>query len=174
MSSAFLTAQSPRHDLGDEPGFRLQRLPHIGVEAPFGDVAVDRHLLVRVALPEDAALPLLDLGGLPRGVEVMQGHQPLLDVGAGAHLGRRADQDAHRALADLLEQGLLLGVGVGVAHDGDLVAGDAVIDQLLGDLVVGGEAPRRRVARPCRRRSSACRASARSSSRSERRCRPGR
>ena len=29
------------HDLIDEAGFRLQHLPHIGIERSFGDVAVD-------------------------------------------------------------------------------------------------------------------------------------
>ena len=82
------------HDLGDEPGLGFQGLPHIGVERSFGDVAVDRHFLVLVALAEDAALALLDLGRLPGGVEVMQGHQAFLDVGAGAHLLRAADQHA--------------------------------------------------------------------------------
>ena len=48
-------------------------------------------------------------------------------------------------LPDLLEQGLLLGVGLGVADGGDLLAGDAVGDQLVDDLVVGRVAPRRRV-----------------------------
>ena len=62
---------------------------------------------------------------------MMQRDEPLLDVGAGAHLLRAAEQHAHRALADLLEQGLLLGVGVGVADGGDLLPGDAVLHQLV-------------------------------------------
>ena len=52
----------------------------------------------------------------------MQGDQAFLDVGAGAHLLRAADQHAHRALPDLLEEGLFLGVGFGVADGGDLLA----------------------------------------------------
>ena len=55
----------------------------------------------------------------------MQGHQALLDVGAGAHLLRAAEQHADGAGSDLLEQGLLLGVAVGIADGGDLLAGDA-------------------------------------------------
>ena len=109
-------------DLADEPGLGLQRLPHVGVERSFRDVAIDRHFLVLVALAEDAALALLDLGRLPRGVEVMQGDQAFLDVGAGAHLLRAADEHAHRTLPDLLEEGLFLGVGFGVADGGDLLA----------------------------------------------------
>ena len=55
----------------------------------------------------------------------MQGHQPLLDVGARPHLLRAAEEHADRTLADLLEQGLLLGVGIGVANGGDLPGRDA-------------------------------------------------
>ena len=85
-------------DLADEPGLGLQCLPHIGVERSFRDVAINRHFLVLVALAEDSALALFDLGRLPRGVEVMQCDQAFLDIGAGAHLLRAADQHAHRTL----------------------------------------------------------------------------
>ena len=123
MSSARRAALSPVITWRDKAGLRLQCLPHIGVEAPFGDVAVDRHFLVLVALPEDAALALLDLGRLPGGVEMVQGDQPFLHVGAGAHLLRAADQHPDLAAADLIEQGSFLGVGVGVADGGDLLRG---------------------------------------------------
>ena len=52
----------------------------------------------------------------------MQGDQAFLDVGAGAHLLRAADQHAHRTLPHLLEEGLFLGVGFGIADGGDLLA----------------------------------------------------
>jgi hypothetical protein len=60
-----------RHHLGDEAGLGLQRLPHVGIEAPFRDIAVDRHFFILVALAEDAALALFDLGRLPRRVQVV-------------------------------------------------------------------------------------------------------
>ena len=44
-------------------------------------------------------------------------------------------------LAHLLEQGVLLGVGVGVADDGDFARGGCRGDQLLDDLVVDGVTP---------------------------------
>src|SRR6266852_1027693 len=108
--------------------------PHIGVERSFGDVAIDRYFFVLIALTKDAAVALLDLGGLPRRVEMMQGDKAFLDVGAGTHFLGAADQHAHRTLPDLLEEGLLLGVGFGVAHGGYLLAGDAVGDELLDDV----------------------------------------
>ena len=110
------------HDLRDEPGLGFQCLPHISVERSFGDVAVDRDFLVFVALAEDAAVALLDFGRFPRCVEVMQGDQAFLDVGAGAHFLGAADQHADRAIPDLLEERLLLDVGFGVADGGDLLS----------------------------------------------------
>src|SRR5690606_20380059 len=83
------------HHLADEAGLGFQRLPHVGVEAAFGDVAIDGDLLVLVALAENAAIALLDLGWLPGGVEMVQGSQTFLDVGARAHFLRAADQYAH-------------------------------------------------------------------------------
>jgi hypothetical protein len=75
----------------------------------------------------------------------MQCDQAFLDIGAGAHLLRAADQHAHRTLPYLLEKRLLLRVGFGIADGGDLLAGDAVGDQLLDDFLVRCVAPRRRI-----------------------------
>jgi hypothetical protein len=79
---------------------------------------------------------LFDLGRLPGGVEVMQGDEAFLDVGAGAHFLGTADQHANRTIPDFLEEGLFLGVGFGIADGGDLLAGDTVGDQLGDDLGV--------------------------------------
>ena len=74
------------HHLGDEAGFGFQGLPHIGVERSLGHVAINRDFLVLVALPENSALALFDLGRLPGSIQMVQGDETLLDVGAGAHL----------------------------------------------------------------------------------------
>ena len=66
----------------------------------------------------------------------MCGDEALLDVRPGAHLLRAAEQDAHRALTNLLEQDVLLGVGVGLADGGDLLPGHAVLHQLVHDVLV--------------------------------------
>ena len=52
---------------------------------------------------------------------MMQRYEAFLDVGAGAHLLRAADEHAHRTSSDLLEESLLLGIGFGVADGGDLL-----------------------------------------------------
>ena len=54
---------------------------------------------------------------------MMGGDEPLLDIRAGAHLLGAAQQDAHRAGADLLEEDVLLGVRVRVANGGDVLRG---------------------------------------------------
>ena len=47
------------HDLPDKSLLVLHRLPHIAVEGVLGHIPEDLHLRVVVALPQDAALPLL-------------------------------------------------------------------------------------------------------------------
>ena len=72
-------------------------LPHAHIQGVLRHVAQDFDLEVGnrlgavcqpVALPDDAALALLNVGRLPRHVKVVQRHQSLLHVGAGAHLLR--------------------------------------------------------------------------------------
>ena len=92
------------HHLGDELRLRLQRLPHVGVERAFGDVAVNLNVRIRVALAENAAFALLDVGRSPRRVEMMQGDQPLLHVGALTHLLRAAEKNADLACAHVAKQ----------------------------------------------------------------------
>ena len=87
-------------------------------------------------LTENPAVALLDLGWFPRGVQVMQGREAFLDVGAGAHFLRAADQHPDGAAPDFLEEGLLLGVGFGVADGGDLLARNAACHELGHDLLI--------------------------------------
>ena len=60
------------HHLLDEAGLGFQGLPHIGVERAFGDVAVDFDFGIEIALPQNAALALLDVAGPPGRIEMMQ------------------------------------------------------------------------------------------------------
>jgi hypothetical protein len=71
--------------MADEAGLGLQGLPHVGIEGTFRDVAIDRDFLILAALPQDAAVALLDFGWLPGSVKMVQGNQTLLDIGAVAH-----------------------------------------------------------------------------------------
>ena len=92
------------HDLVDEFGFRFERLPHVGVETAFGDVPVNLHLGVAIALPENSSLTLLHVRRTPRRVEVVQRNQPLLHIRAGPDLLRAAHEDADFAGANILEK----------------------------------------------------------------------
>ena len=60
------------HDLLDEPGLGFEGLPHIGVERAFGDVAVNFHFGIEIALAEDSPLALLDVARSPGRVEMME------------------------------------------------------------------------------------------------------
>ena len=68
-----------------------------------------------------------------------------MDIRARAHLLRAAQQDAHRPLADLLEEDVLLGIRVRVSDGGDVLAGNAVLHQLGDDVGIHGVAPGGRV-----------------------------
>ena len=60
------------HDLLDEAGLGFERLPHIGVERAFRDVAVDLDFRVEIALPQNAAFALLDVAGPPGRIQMME------------------------------------------------------------------------------------------------------
>ena len=132
----------PVHHLLDEAGLGLQRLPHIGVERAFRDVPEYPHLAVHIALPQDAALALLDVAGPPGRVEMVQRRQALLHVGTGAHFFGGADQDAYSAGVDRIEQQLLFRIAVGVVDEGDLGLRDAPLDQPVSHFVIDIEARR--------------------------------
>ena len=125
------------HHLVDEPGFALDRLPHVGVKRPFGDVAVDPDGRVLVALAQDPPVALGDVRRPPRNVDVVQGDRPRLDVGADAHLLRRADDHADLPGAAGREQPGLLDVVAGLVDVADPVGGNAAVDELVAQLVVG-------------------------------------
>ena len=134
---------SPPNDLVDKTSLGFECLPHERIEALSGYVTIDRHFLVMVALAENAAVALLDLGRFPGRIEMMQRRQAFLHIGAGAHLLGAAQQHAHRALPDFLKEALFLGVGLRLADRGDLLGRNAVGDELLHDVVVGRITPRR-------------------------------
>ena len=121
------------HRLGDEVGLALQDLPRVGVGGAFGDVAVHLDGRVVVALADEAAFGLFEPVGPVGGGELVGGVEPGLDVDADAHLHRGADEDPGVAGADLVPQ-RLAPVGVGdVVDPADLAAGDAPLDEQVGE-----------------------------------------
>ena len=79
----------------------LHQLIEISVKGSLRHIAEDFHLRIQVALPNDTAQPLGKVTGPPGTVKVMQGNQPILDIGASAHLLGAAHQDTHLAGTDL-------------------------------------------------------------------------
>ena len=93
-----------------------------------------------VALPHDAALPLLDLRRKPGHVEVVQCLQPKLRIDAGAHRIGGADQEADLAGAHVAEQALLRLRLLVVLHEGDFGRRHAHADEPVPDPAIGREA----------------------------------
>ena len=111
-------------------------MPHISIERSGGDVAEDADRFVAIALPQDASLPLLDVPGPPRRIELRERGQPFLDVRARAHLFGAAEQDANAAGIDGIEEQLLFGIGIGFVNEGDFGIGDTETDEVLAHFVV--------------------------------------
>lgn len=114
-----------------KPALRSTVCLHEHVEAALGNVANDGHLGVLVPLAQRPALALFDVGRPPRAVEVMEGHQAGLDVGAHSHLLRRAHQHRYRAGPTGGEQLGLGPVVAGLVHEADLALGHAAAHQVV-------------------------------------------
>ena len=129
------------HDLGDKFLLVFQRLIEVGVEDPLRHILVDLHLLVLVALPDDAPVALGHVGGAPAHIQMVDRHKPVLHVGPGPHFLRGAEQDAHLARPYFPEQFFLFGVGVRGMDKCDLIRGDSGSHQLVPDVIVDIESP---------------------------------
>ena len=127
------------HDLADKFLLALHKLVKVGVEGALGDIAVNVHLRVFVALPDDAPLPLLKVGRTPRAVKVVQGDELLLAVGASAHALGAAQQDTHLTASHFSEQVFLLYLALGVVDEGDLVFGNTQFQQLRANIIINAE-----------------------------------
>ena len=128
--------EASAHDLVDEPGFALDGLPAVGVEAALDGVAVDRDLGVLVALADAAALALFDVGGAPGAIEVMNGDAAVLNVGADAHLLGRADDHRDVPGATGGEQPRLLAIVAGLVDEPHLLAWHPAAGEEIAELVV--------------------------------------
>ena len=92
------------HDLTDELLLIFQNLPHIRIKRIFSDVTINFYLLISVPLPENTSLLLFQVRRLPRAVQMMQGNQPILNIGSCAKFWRRPHQDTHLSGAHLCKQ----------------------------------------------------------------------
>ena len=113
----------------------------VRIECPFGDVVVNLYLFVPVALSDDTAIALGHIRGLPAHVQVVDRHQPVLNVGPGSHLLGTAQQDPDFARTDLGEQLLLLGLGIGGVDEGYFALRHPRRQQFLFDVIIDVELP---------------------------------
>ena len=117
----------------------FHKLIQIGIKGALGDIAVNVHLRVFVALPDNAALALLKVGWSPRAVEVVQSDEFLLTVGTGAHALGAAQQDTHLTASDFAEQIFLLYLALCVVDEGDLVFGNTQFQQFCVNIIINAE-----------------------------------
>ena len=94
------------------------------------------HFGVVVALAQDAAFALGDVGGPPGAVEVVQGDGADLDVGADAHLLGGADENGDAAGAAGGEQLALVPVGLRLVDEPDRLARQPAAGELVAEFVV--------------------------------------
>ena len=127
------------HDLADKFLLALHKLVKVGVEGALGDIAVNIYFGVFVALANDAALPLLKVGRTPWAVEMVQGDEFLLTVGASAHALGAAQQDTHLTAPYFAKQIFLLHLAFGVVNVGDLVFGNTQFQQLRANIIINAE-----------------------------------
>ena len=125
--------------MGDKLLFFLHGLPQVAVKGPLCDIAVNVYLGIFVALPDNAALSLLQVSRPPGTVQVMEGNEAVLDVCSRTHFEGAAQEDADLTAADLGKEGLFPGFGVGVVDERDLIRGDALFNELVPDVLIDGK-----------------------------------
>ena len=113
--------------------------PEVGIEGPLGHITADMDGLVLVTLTLDAAFTLGQITGTPRGVQIMQGDEAILHVGAGTHLGGAADQHAHLAAADFGKEVALFCLGIRIVNKGHLLRQHPALDQFFPNIVIDRE-----------------------------------
>ena len=100
------------HNLRDESLLVLQGLKQVAVKSSFCDIVEHLDFLVHVALPDNAAIALCHVAGLPADIQVMHRHKPLLDVRSGSHFCCTSEQNPNIAGTHFGEQRSLFRFGI--------------------------------------------------------------
>ena len=95
--------------------------------------------LVLIALTLNAAFSLCEITGTPRAIQIVKCDQTILHVGARAHLGRAAHQDAHLSGTHLAEQFLLANLGVCFVDERDLLRRHTSVNEFLTHILIDRE-----------------------------------
>lgn len=97
----------------------------------FGNVPQNANFGIQVPLPQNTSLPLRDIGGTPRAVQVMQCDGPRLHVRTDPKLFRRADEHGDGPGAACGEQLSLVPIGPCLMNEPDRFPRQAPRDQLV-------------------------------------------
>ena len=127
------------HDLAYKLLLIFQNLPHIRIKRIFSDVTIDFHLLIPISLPENTPLLLFQIRRLPRAVQMMQGNQPILNIGSCAKFRCRPHQDTHLSGAHLCKQVCLFRLGVVLVDERHFLTGNTSRHQLLPHIIIDVE-----------------------------------
>ena len=103
----------------------------IAVKRALRHIGEDLHVLILVALTDDAALPLFHICGAVRCVKVMKRYELLLQVCSCAAFFRAADDDANRPLVQLVKEGLLFFFVLRVVDVSDLIFRDPALHEFV-------------------------------------------
>ena len=95
--------------------------------------------LVLIALTLDAAFSLREITGTPRAIQIVKCDQTILHVGARAHLGRAAHQDAHLTTPDFCEQLPLFDLRIGVVDERNLLRRHTGVNEFLTHILIDRE-----------------------------------
>ena len=79
-----------RHYLGDKFLLALHQLIEVGIKGLLCHIAVNLNLWKHISLPFNTPLPLFQIRGSPRTVEIVNGDKPVLDIRACSHFRGRA------------------------------------------------------------------------------------
>ena len=127
------------HDLGNELLLIFQNLPHVRIKRIFRNVTIDFYLLIPVSLPKNTPLLLFQVRGLPRAIQMMQGNQPILNIGSCAKFRRRPHQDTHLSGAHLCKQVSLFSFRVILVNERHFLTRNTPRHQLLPNIIVDVE-----------------------------------
>ena len=125
-----------RHDLTDEFLLAFDQLIKVTVEGVFGNIGVDVHFGVFIALSNDTTFSLLQIRRSPGAVKMMEGYQTLLYICACTHFLSRADEDSDLTASHLSEHFLFLNFGIGGVNIGNFFGGNAFGNEFVSQIVI--------------------------------------
>ena len=103
----------------------------IAVKRALRHIGEDLHVLILVALTDDAPLPLFHVCGAVWRIEMMKRHELLLQVCSCAAFFRAADDDANRPFVQLVKEGLLFFFVLRVVDVSDLIFRDPALHEFV-------------------------------------------